>query len=1365
MKQIKKILSKIIIIFLINMQIIFSTVSFAESYDPEVHGAAMAEFAEQFVEEHASETKYQRDGGMAEAAEGQKSSDGYYHFCCTVFVDFVYRSCIGINLQKEFGNSWGAADWFDKIKSGKYVLKEISRDELMPGDVLELKRFSSSATGHAMLYLGEGEGGKAKVAHSTTVVAEGCSPGVEVAERSLDGYIFGRVKDDVDVELLVDFVGGKKKDYKYYGLPSEGEYTGTETLWEKLKSALKWVINLLSQIADYLVGIMTMFIRMQMVGWTAIIEELVTKSINAVTGEVVVQEDKEDDKNNSSANNTNTMNNQTTNENTTGNQTTNENTTGNQTTNENTTGNQTANENTTDSQTENKDDPEIEALMRPASNDKKIIDDDRITVERIIYNQIPILDIDIFNPTEAAGKTLKEDGALAIIRKTIATWYNVIRNVSIVAMLIVLLYLGIKLAISSVAKDKAKYKSMLVNWLVGFIIIVGIHYIMITIIWLNQQLVDIFVNLTPDNELSLYETVRTKAYELKFSSGFIGAIMYMYLVYLMLRYLYVYIRRMFTIVILIVMAPVMGVAYAVNKIKNGKNISFKNWFTDFAAFTFIQSVHALIYTTFLNIVLELSTESLPGIIISFIVLNFMLKADKIIVDMFGLSHSSELSSAIKPGGYARAFLAVKTVGAATRQGLGFAKGTAKTTMGVVGFIGGAIVPEQIKSKFKLINYNFNKKYNTMLDNVFGEDNIKKHRPTSDNMGEAEIKLEQIRAEKRKLKRENRRTSIDFGTKMIKGGFQALAAVPLTIADPKSGLTLASRAYDNLNAYKRIKKYKSYKDKNVRYYAKKIALVPVTLSGVAFIPTRYMVKRADVKQKETLIKEELNPKMQVLFTAKMYEDRLEKIYNEIMIETNQMCDSQENQMFGLALKEKYNESLQEGINNALKGVTDEQVKLAIMDYTTLKTKDIDYIIEELQLTVQDKFKLRNDTRKEIEMQSKEMDKDALRKLLEEKEMYNVSEKQLEEIIERINNDNNVKEMKKESIASEIKKELGKENKVLENNVIDKIADELVEKGVKEKDEITELATSTLKRIMIEQNIELSEKDTNEVIKIVEKVSESKRLGRNNIDEELQSILNQLTSNSNMDSSKASEIVSSMKEEQIKNRNEVMSKENLENIINNMARNNNINIDSKKVEKMLEMKQKDKNTLTTSDVNNIVNNVQRIINDEKADIQLTEKAKENTKNEIMKDISKSAQKELKDTRISKLIPDSTREELINEIQNLPLGVSNEKDIRKIVKGRLKNLEAEKIDLITKNIKAELDLIEKESRNTESIAKSITKGLNKRDSIDRGRNVQMHEEFIDNIYKLKDINEISEERFGKPTYKDIRVTLKRIEDLYKN
>ena len=45
------------------------------------------------------------------------------------------------------------------------------------------------------------------------------------------------------------------------------------------------------------------------------------------------------------------------------------------------------------------------------------------------------------------------------------------RTVSIIGLIVTLLYLGIRMALSTIAEDKAKYKELLVSWLVSFIIV------------------------------------------------------------------------------------------------------------------------------------------------------------------------------------------------------------------------------------------------------------------------------------------------------------------------------------------------------------------------------------------------------------------------------------------------------------------------------------------------------------------------------------------------------------------------------------------------------------------------------------------------------------------------------------------------------------------------------------------------------------------------------------------------------------------------------------------------------------------------------------------------------------------------------
>ena len=59
------------------------------------------------------------------------------------------------------------------------------------------------------------------------------------------------------------------------------------------------------------------------------------------------------------------------------------------------------------------------------------------------------------------------------------------------AMLLVLIVVGIKMATSTLASDKAVYKRMLVDWVVGVIILFAIHYFMIFVIHMKLQIINL----------------------------------------------------------------------------------------------------------------------------------------------------------------------------------------------------------------------------------------------------------------------------------------------------------------------------------------------------------------------------------------------------------------------------------------------------------------------------------------------------------------------------------------------------------------------------------------------------------------------------------------------------------------------------------------------------------------------------------------------------------------------------------------------------------------------------------------------------------------------------------------------------------
>ena len=64
------------------------------------------------------------------------------------------------------------------------------------------------------------------------------------------------------------------------------------------------------------------------------------------------------------------------------------------------------------------------------------------------------------------------------LQSTVATWYLAFRNIALVALLSVLVYIGIRIMLCSVASDKAKYKQMLVDWTVAICLVFLMHYIM-----------------------------------------------------------------------------------------------------------------------------------------------------------------------------------------------------------------------------------------------------------------------------------------------------------------------------------------------------------------------------------------------------------------------------------------------------------------------------------------------------------------------------------------------------------------------------------------------------------------------------------------------------------------------------------------------------------------------------------------------------------------------------------------------------------------------------------------------------------------------------------------------------------------------
>lgn len=277
---------------------------------------------------------------------------------------------------------------------------------------------------------------------------------------------------------------------------------------------------------------------------------------------------------------------------------------------------------------------------------------DTITIEKIFFNEVKLTDINIFK--------IEGTDTIQTIRTAIAEFYIAFRNLAIVLSLAALIYIGIRMAINSTAEDKAKYKEMLWNWLVGFGLIFILHYIIIITINANEMIVSSFNTITIEQSDYMTQLLK-QAWWIPFTTSFASIVMYGTLLIMTFIFLVIYIKRMLTISFLIVVAPLISVTYAIDKVGNNKSEILDTWLKEFMYNVLIQPFHCLIYSAFIGIGMNLIAQkgSLDfGAMTFAIILTFSIfLGQKMIREIFGFSNSKSLTQKV-----AVIALAKKTVG-------------------------------------------------------------------------------------------------------------------------------------------------------------------------------------------------------------------------------------------------------------------------------------------------------------------------------------------------------------------------------------------------------------------------------------------------------------------------------------------------------------------------------------------------------------------------------------------------------------------------------------------------------------------------------------------------------------------------------
>lgn len=103
--------------------------------------------------------------------------------------------------------------------------------------------------------------------------------------------------------------------------------------------------------------------------------------------------------------------------------------------------------------------------------------------DQIVFNKISFLDPNFINPAEnSVAKQL-----FSIIKNMYSSFFVLAGTIFVIAAMII----GIKLAISSIAAQKAQYKQALNTWIVGIVLLFTVHYLLAGLFYLNEQIVSV----------------------------------------------------------------------------------------------------------------------------------------------------------------------------------------------------------------------------------------------------------------------------------------------------------------------------------------------------------------------------------------------------------------------------------------------------------------------------------------------------------------------------------------------------------------------------------------------------------------------------------------------------------------------------------------------------------------------------------------------------------------------------------------------------------------------------------------------------------------------------------------------------------
>lgn len=281
------------------------------------------------------------------------------------------------------------------------------------------------------------------------------------------------------------------------------------------------------------------------------------------------------------------------------------------------------------------------------------------SVDKIFAGKVPAFDINFIDPDMYTGYGAGTNSHIASqLSDIISKWYKELRNLAIVILLSVLVYTGIRIIISSSSDDRAKYKQRIVDWLVAMCLLFVMHYIMLFTVSfvniLNDTIGDMATSIpvqivtgnTVDHSFntSLTGLVRLQMQYSEFAPKLTFMIFYVCLVVQTVKFTWIYLKRLVTMVFLTIISPLVAMTYPIDKMNDGKAQAFDQWLKEYIFTALLQPFHLIVYTVLVGSGIDIVKVN-P--IFAIMVVTFIENAEQMLRKFFGFNKASSPSSLSK----------------------------------------------------------------------------------------------------------------------------------------------------------------------------------------------------------------------------------------------------------------------------------------------------------------------------------------------------------------------------------------------------------------------------------------------------------------------------------------------------------------------------------------------------------------------------------------------------------------------------------------------------------------------------------------------------------------------------------------------